>query len=148
MKKLGVSVGLLSALAFFLSNYSMTACVILLAVILACGADAVLKKNALEATVLAVIISLVQTVLSFLSRTYSSIITFFTDLLGESWYEVYDVADVLRKLDFADSVYGFINFAYFIVTVVFIIIALKGGVVKIPVITKMVEKHMTADKEE
>lgn len=146
-KKFGVSVGLLSAIAFFAGYNSFLSCIIILVLVLACSSEIVLKKNVLSSALLSLVISLVNTVLYFLSSTYLDILNFFNESLGglgASW--IYNVTDVLRKLNFANFIADIIGIVYFVATVIFIILALKGKEVKVPVLTKCVEKHL--DKEE
>ncbi len=144
-KKLGVSVGLLSALCFFAAYSNWLAAVVLLVVILAFSSEYVLKKNAVSAAVFAIVIALVRTGLSWISSSYNKVLTFIDTLLHEVWHNVYGVTNVFRKLDFADGISTFISFLFFVITIFFVIKALKGGEVKVPLLNKMIEKHVAKD---
>lgn len=143
-KKFGVSVGLLSAIVFFAGYSSWLSCVLLLVAILAFASDDVtLKTNALSATVLSFVISIIQIVLRFFSNTYMKLM----NTLAEAFIDVevaYNVIDFIRDVDFADFLIGFINVVYFIVTIIFMLKAVKGSVVKVPVITSKISKHIDA----
>ena len=67
--------------------------------------------------------------------------------LAEAFIDVevaYNVIDFIRDVDFADFLIGFITVVYFIVTIIFMLKAVKGSVVKVPVITSKISKHIDA----
>ncbi len=143
-KKLCVSVGLLSALAFFAGYYSWISCVILLAIVLICDTELTLKKNVIASTVLAAAISVIQVILNFVSSCYSDLLSTVNDLF-DFWSEIYSVTDVLRKLDIADLISSILGIVYFVATIIFIIKSLKGNEVKVPFVSKLIDKHIVKE---
>ena len=145
VKKFGVSVGLLSAIIFFAGYSSWLACVVLLVAVLCFASDEItLKTNALSATVLSFVVSIIQIVLRFLSNTYLK----FMNTLAEAFMDidtVYKIIDWLRDVDFADFLIGLVSIIYFIMTVLFMLKAVKGNVVNVPIITKKIRSHLSGE---
>ncbi len=135
--KFGVSAALISMLCYFTGYMNFTACIILLVAALAWSDSIVAKKNATQAAVLSVFFSLITMIMNWLSSAYMSIIsTVFTN-----WFDLYKVYDVLSKGDIMGWLSDFIGFVELVLMVVFVFISLKGKVVKIPLISKMINKH-------
>lgn len=142
-KKFGVSVGLLSAIIFFAGYSSWLACILLLVAVLCFASDdVILKTNALSATVLSFVISIIQIVLRFFSNTYLDFLNFITRFFNDS--DAYEVIGWLREFDIADFISGLIGIVYFVLTIMFMLSALKGNVVNVPVIAKKISKHLDA----
>lgn len=145
VKKFGVSVGLLSAIIFFAGYSSWLACVVFLVAVLCFASDEItLKTNALSATVLSFVVSIIQIVLRFLSNTYLK----FMNTLAEAFMDidtVYKIIDWLRDVDFADFLIGLVSIIYFIMTVLFMLKAVKGNVVNVPIITKKIRSHVSGE---
>lgn len=142
-KKFGVSVGLLSAIIFFAGYSSWLACILLLVAVLCFASDdVILKTNALSATVLSFVISIIQVVLRFFSNTYLDFLNFITRFFNDS--DAYEVIGWLREFDIADFISGLIGIVYFVLTIMFMLSALKGNVVNVPIITKKISKHLDA----
>lgn len=142
-KKFGVSVGLLSAIIFFAGYSSWLACILLLVAVLCFASDdVILKTNALSATVLSFVISIIQIVLRFFSNTYLDFLNFITRFFNDS--DAYEVIGWLREFDIADFISGLIGIVYFVLTIMFMLSALKGNVVNVPIITKKISKHLDA----
>ncbi len=146
--KFGVSVGLLSALCYFTGYFSFTSCVILFAVILACSESVAAKKNASQALVLSVLFSLIATVLGWLSGTYLDMISTLSSWFMEwfSWYNAYDILSKLDIMGFLNGIWGLLEL---VLMIIFVIKSFKGKDIKIPVVTKLVNKHFdVAEAEE
>ncbi|MBQ7973289.1 MAG: hypothetical protein IJ291_07530 [Lachnospiraceae bacterium] len=145
--KFGVSVALLSVLCFFAGYFNYAACIVLFALCIAFCDNAIVKKNAASATIFSTIIAAVCFVLNKVSYFYSSLITtiFNTVYKITENYDAYEWADVLRNIDIAEIASNLINFVFFIMTIIFIISAAKGNVVKVPFVGKLVEKHVDAE---
>lgn len=143
-KKFGVSVGLLSAIVFFAGYSSWLSCLLILVAVLCFAADDVtLKTNALSATVLSLVISIVQIVFRFLSNKYLDLLNLISKIANSS--DAYNVISWFREFDLANFVAGIISIVYFIMTIVFMLKALKGEVVNVPVITNKIKKHLSAE---
>ncbi len=132
-KKLSASMIIfLSAIAVFAAWYSFPAIVMItIPVILLCEEENV-KKNVLNAFFYALIFIVVNMVLGKLSSWYTGFlfklwrwdwVAFFND----KWY------DVTMKLDIAFYLMKILDFVKFVLMVVFVIIAIKGSEVKIPI---------------
>ena len=145
-KKFGVSVGLLSALCFFAAYSNWLASVVLLVAILVFSSEYILKKNAVSATVFAILIVLVRSGLSFLSTSFHYILDFLNLIFGQNSYEFTLVISKIRFFDLASNLTTIINFVFFVITIFFVIKALKGGEVKVPFFNKMIEKHLSKEE--
>lgn len=147
-KKLTVSVGLLSALCFFAGYYNWLAAIILMVAVLALSGDIVLKKNAVSATVFSAVFSVILTILSWISRQYLNILSLIENTFYKNWDDVYNVTRVFRTyFDGADLIWEILRVVFFIMTIIFVFKALKGDVVKVPFVSKLVEKHVRDDAE-
>lgn len=135
--KFGVSAALLSMLCYFTGYFNFTACIILLIVALVWSESLTLKKNATQAAVLSVFFSLITLVMNWLSNSYMSIIS----KLFIEWFDLYNVYEILAKGDIMGWLSGFITFVECVLMIIFVFMSLKGKVVKIPFISKMVNKH-------
>lgn len=138
--KFGVSVALLSALSYFLGYYNLTACVVLFAVILLASDSLQAKKNATQALVLSVIFTMVSAVLGWISSGYMDIVGTVSGWLVE-WFDWYNAYDILSKLDFMGWLNGLVGFVELVLMFVFVIMSFKNKNIKIPVVTKIVNKH-------
>ena len=135
--KFGVSAAIISMLCYFTGYMNFTACIILLVAALAWSDSIVAKKNASQAAILSVFFSIITIIMNWLSGAYMSIIsTVFMD-----WFDLYKVYDVLSKGDIMGWLSDFIGFVELVLMIVFVFISLKGKVVKIPLISKMINKH-------
>ncbi len=135
--KFGISAALLSMLCYFTGYVNLIACVILFVAILAWSDCLTAKKNATQAVVLSSFFSVLTIVLNWLSSSYMSVIsTVFTD-----WFDLYNVYNVLSKGDVMGWLSGFATFVECVLMIIFVILSLKGKEIKIPVITKLVNKH-------
>lgn len=145
--KFGVSVGLLSALCYFTGYFSFTSCVILFAVILACSESVAAKKNASQALVLSVLFSLIATVLGWLSGTYLDMISTLSGWFMDwfSWYNAYDILSKLDIMGFLNGIWGLLEL---VLMIIFVIKSFKGKNIKIPVVTKIVNKHFDEEQAE
>lgn len=145
-KKLGVSVGLLSALCFFAAYSNWLASIVLLVMILGFSSSYILKKNAVSATLFAVVIVLVRGAFGWLSTSFNEILDFVNMFFGSNSYEFSNVISKIRFFDLASAISTLISFIFFVITVFFVIKALKGGEVKVPFVNAMVEKSLSKEE--
>ncbi len=138
--KFGVSVALLSALSYFLGYYNLTACVVLFAVILAASDSLQAKKNATQALVLSIIFTMVSPVLGWISGGYMYVVETVSDRLVE-WFNWYKAYEILSKLDFVGWLNGLVGYVELVLMLVFVIMSFINKNIKIPVVTKIVNKH-------
>lgn len=138
--KFGISVALLSMLCYFTGYIDFTACIILFAVILVWSDSLVAKKNASQAVVLSAFFTLITIVLNWLSNAYIDIIYKLSDILN-NWFDFYTVQEWLLKADIMGWLAGFVGFVECILMIIFVFMSLKGKNIKIPVVTKLVNKH-------
>lgn len=89
--------------------------------------------NVTQATILSIFFSIVVTVLSACSSGYIDFIGLFS--------EAYNVYNVLSKLNFCSWLVTICNILEFAVMIYAVIASFKGNVVKLPVISKLVNKH-------
>lgn len=143
--KFGVSAGLLSMICYFTGYTSLTASVLMLILALAWSESVTLKKNACQATVLSIFFSLLYTVMNWISGAYESLINTIFGWL-EELLDVYEVQQWFIENNGFDFLIGFLGFAEFVLMIVFVILSLKNKVVKIPLITKLIDKHFDAEE--
>lgn len=138
--KFGVSVALLSMLCYFTGYFSFTSCVILFAVIMACSESVAAKKNASQALVLSVLFSLVSTVLGWLSGTYLDLVGTISSFCIEhfSWYNASEILSAFDIMGFLNKIWGLLEI---VLMIIFVIKSFKGKDIKIPIVTKIVNKH-------
>ena len=135
-KKLGVTIGFLSGLGFFLGWYSLTYMMMFTVVILlVAGEEEILKKNVLNALFLSLIFYVIIEVSFKISTGYAD----FLRNIVNSDAEIFDNFTfdstgykVLSKLNIATYVMNIAKFVKLVLAIVFGIIALKGKEVKVP----------------
>lgn len=143
--KFGVSAGLLSMICYFTGYTSLPASLLMLILALVWSESVTLKKNACQATVLSIFFSLIFTVLNWISGAYESLLNMIFGLFDE----LLDVSEVQQWFidnNGFDFLIGFLGFAEFVLMIVFVILSLKNKVVKIPLITKFINKHFDAEE--
>lgn len=143
--KFGVSAGLLSMICYFTGYTSLPASLLMLILALVWSESVTLKKNACQATVLSIFFSLIFTVLNWISGAYESLLNMIFGLFDE----LLDVSEVQQWFidnNGFDFLIGFLGFAEFVLMIVFVILSLKNKVVKIPLITKLIDKHFDAEE--
>ena len=143
--KFGVSAGLLSMICYFTGYTSLTASILMLALALAWSESVTLKKNACQATVLSIFFSLIFTVMNWISGAYVSLLNMIFGLFDE----LLDVSEVQQWFidnNGFDFLIGFLGFAEFALMIVFVILCLKNKAVKIPLITKLIDKHFDTEE--
>lgn len=143
--KFGVSAGLLSMICYFTGYTSLPASLLMLVLALVWSESVTLKKNACQATVLSIFFSLIFTVLNWISGAYESLLNMIFGLFDE----LLDVSEVQQWFidnNGFDFLIGFLGFAEFVLMIVFVILSLKNKVVKIPLITKLIDKHFDAEE--
>lgn len=145
--KLGVSVAFLSALCYFMGYINLAACTVLFAVVLACSGSAEAKKNASQALILSVFFTAISMVLNWLSGSYIKMISTVSGWFV-NWFSWYDAYEVMSKFNIMGILLGFIGIVECVLMVIFVIMSLKGKNIRIPVISKVVEKHVDCESEE
>ena len=137
-QKLGISVAFLSAFCYFLGYYSITFSAVVLVLVLALAEAAELKKNAAQAFTFAAFVYVIQLVLDVLSSKYQG-------LLGKIYSKGnfdYDLYDALSSIDVCRFLSTLVGLAAFVFMIIFVIASLKGKNVKIPVVSKLVDKAL------
>lgn len=143
--KFGVSAALLSMVCYFTGYMNFTACILMLILALVWSESVTLKKNACQAAVLSIFFELIGIVLGWLSKVYGTIINAIFGLLNKlidlyevkQWFLDYNAFDLLDK---------FLGFAECVLMIVFVILCLKNKVIKLPVITKLINKHFDTEE--
>lgn len=138
--KFGVSVGLLSALCYFTGYSNFTACILLLIVALVWSDNLLLKKNACQATILSVFFSLASIVLNWISGKYVDLIYTVGGWLNKL-FDFYDIMTALVDLNLFSFLANLVGFVELVIMFIFVIKSFKGTQIKIPVVTKIVNKH-------
>lgn len=132
LTKFGISAALISVVGYFAGYVGIVPMVLLFIFALYSDADIVVKKNVTQATILSIFFSIVVTVLAACSSGYIDFIGLFS--------EAYNVYNVLSKLNFCSWLVTS-NILEFAVMIYAVIASFKGNVVKLPVISKLVNKH-------
>lgn len=146
--KLGVSVGLLSMLCYFTGYQSLIACVVLFAVIMAFSDSATAKKNASQALLLSAFFDILIIIFGWISGKYlDSVSTISNWEWVRNLAKDVNVYEILSNFDLMGFLKRFLNFVEFILMVVFSMISLKGKNVKIPFVSKIVNKHFDNTEE-
>lgn len=138
--KFGVSVGLLGALAYLCSYVSFLASIVFLIFALIWVQESEVKKNSVQAIILSFFYMVLTTILSYLGSGYSA-------LISGTYSLNYSVGEFLAKVNIFPTLNTLLGIAWFVVFLILFFAALKGNVVKIPVVSKLVEKHIP-DKAE
>lgn len=142
--KLGISVALFSMLCYFLGYYSMTACAVLFAVALAFAENKDLKINATQAMMFTAVTEIVSLALSTISTKFYDVLWYIAGFFQNA-FEVHNVfvnvISWMSKFDILAFASNLIHLFAFIMMIVFVIGAMKGGVVKVPFVSKTVAKH-------
>ncbi|MBP3506215.1 MAG: hypothetical protein J6K43_07425 [Lachnospiraceae bacterium] len=133
LTKFGISAALISVVGYFAGYVGIVPMVLLFIFALYSDADIVVKKNVTQATILSIFFSIVVTVLAACSSGYIDFIGLFS--------EAYNVYNVLSKLNFFSWLVTICNILEFAVMIYAVIASFKGNVVKLPVISKLVNKH-------
>ncbi|MBQ8982640.1 MAG: hypothetical protein IJ079_03545 [Lachnospiraceae bacterium] len=136
LTKLGISVALISFIGYVLGYFNIVAVIVLLGIVLIADLDVEAKQNVAQATILALFFMILQGILGSLSNGYIEVLGYFSGRIS------YDAYNILTKLDLAlwvNRLVGLLKFGLLIYTV---IVSFKGNVVKIPLITGLVGKHM------
>lgn len=133
LTKFGVSVALISAVAYFAGYVGIVPIVLLFIFALYTDIEIVAKKNVTQALIISVCFSILSMVLGACSSGYMSFVDLFSGAYG--------VYNVLSKLNFCSWLDGICDIAEFVIMIYAVIAAFKGEVVKLPIVTKMVDKH-------
>lgn len=144
-KRLGVSIGFLSALAFFLGWYSFTWMIVFMIAVFFLQGEDLLKKNVLNAFFLGFIFLIIDLLFGKVSGSYMDLINNLACSDAE-WLVNFDTSSaaykVLSGLNISKYIVGIAKFVYLALTIVFGIIALKGNEVKVPLCNGFASKVM------
>lgn len=138
--KYEIGVGLLCALAVFAGYISPIYSVAFLLAAVFAGLDINVQKAAANASVFYAILYIIVKCCTYLSNWWLQFCGLFT-----SMYQVYKV---LTGLNLFGYIRDILNFAEFVIMIIFFIVALKKASVKIPVISKIVDKFFPAEEGE
>lgn len=141
LTKFGVSVALISFIGYVLGYFNLLAVIVLLVFALFADLEVEAKQNVIQATVLSAFFLLIQGVLSAVSSGYIELLGYFVNSMR------YDVYNVLTKLDLAMWLNRLVGLLEFGLLIYSIIVSFKGNVVKIPLVTGLVAKHMGQEKQ-
>ena len=144
-KRLGVTVGFLSALGFFLGWYSFTWFIVFMVAIFFIQGEDTLKKNVLNAFFLGFIFLIIDLVFGKISGSYMDILNNCASSNSDLFIN-FDYSStgykVLSGLNISKYVVSIARFVYLVLTIVFGIIALKGNEVKVPLCNGFASKAM------
>ncbi len=143
--KFGVSAALLSMICYFLGYYNLIAVVGMMVFVLVLADSDDLKKNAIQAVLFSLFVSVISTILVALSNSYSSCLSTIFSFINTS--DAYEVKNVLMKLDIANFLSKLLNILEFVALLIFVFGSIKGKTVKIPFVTKMLDKHFKGKEE-
>ncbi len=139
LTKFGVSVALISAVAYFAGYVGIVPIVLLFIFALYTDIEIVAKKNITQAMIISVFFSILAMVFGACSNGYMDFIGLFSGAYG--------VYNVLSKLDFCSWLKTICSIAEFVIMIYAVVAAFKGDVVKLPIVSKMVEKHFGEETE-
>lgn len=143
--KWGISAALISMLCYFTGFMNFTACIILMVAVLIWSDSNLAKINATQAVVLSVFFALISTVCNWISTTYIDLVNNVFGILA-TWWDLSGVQAWFLRVDFMGGIADFIRFIEFIVMFVLVIMSLKNKEIKLPIVTKLVKKHMFVDE--
>lgn len=134
--KFGITVGALSAIGYLCGYLNITAMIIFFIFTLALSAERTVKVNALQSMLLSFAFLLVKIVMGWLITLNGEVV--------ELGYKINStVGDIFSGVGkFTHGVSGFFDFIETIIFIVIIFMAFGGKIVKLPVISKIAEKHI------
>ncbi len=135
--KIGLSVSIISMLAFVLGYLSIWYAVVFLGVVFIVKLDYEVKINALQSTLLALVFMVLEGGVSISNGGYLKVINFFQQsiLRGKNM-------EVLYKLNLFPLLLSFIGLIQILVILYCIFKARTGEIVELPVITGIAKKHV------
>lgn len=150
-KKLGCSIALLSVLALFAGWYNFSIVAVLFVLILAFADEAELRNNVSVAFFLSFFKTIIIMVLGWLGERYSDFLNFIenTILKNVPRTDVFiNIFKFLYKGSLAPILVNIIKFAFFVITIVFIILVMNKKTLKFPGISKLVEKTVAMEQDD
>ena len=135
--KFGVSTALIGALGYFMGYFSLIPMTLLFIFVLYTNLDLTAKKNITQALTMSILFSVTLTVISFCSNGYLTLL----DKVFVDIFENYDLYEKLSNLNAFNGLSTIIAILEFVVMIYAVIVAFKGNIVKLPIITKLVNKH-------
>lgn len=138
--KFGITVGALSAIGYLCGYLNMTAMIIFFIFTIALSAERTVKVNALQSMLLSFTFVLIKIVMGWLSNANSAV----TDLA----YKINDtIGGIFAGIGkFGHGVTDFFSFVETVIFLVLIFMAFGGKNIKLPVISKIAEKHIPSEE--
>ncbi|MBP0958531.1 MAG: hypothetical protein J5992_00210 [Oscillospiraceae bacterium] len=134
--KFGITVGALSAIGYLCGYLGMTPMIIFFVFTLALSAERVIKVNALQSMLLSFVFVLVKIVMGWLISLNGNIV----ELAYKINSTVGEIFSAISK--FTHGVNGFFDIVETVIFMILIFMAFSGKIVKLPVISKIAEKHI------
>lgn len=149
-KKFGFSIGVLSMLCFFLAYTDFVFAAILAVIIFFFAENKTLKMNAASALTFSAILAAVRMGVNEISLIIRRIVEWVFSLFSgsDAYSNLTNIETWLFRFDIFRFIGYLINIFALIMMIVFVIKALKGGVVKVPFVSKVIEKSFNDDAEE
>ena len=134
--KFGITVGALSAIGYLCGYLNITAMIIFFIFTLALSAERVIKVNALQSMLLSFVFVLIKIVMGWLISLNGNIVEL-----------AYKINDTVGKIfgglsEFTHGVNSFFDIVETVIFMILIFMAFSGKIVKLPVISKIAEKHI------
>ena len=123
--------------------FSLIPMTLLFIFVLYTNLDLTAKKNITQALTMSILFSVTLTVISFCINGYVKLL----DKVFVDIFENYDLYEKLSNLNAFNGLSTIIAILEFVVMIYAVIVALKGKVVKLPIITKLVDKHFEKTAE-
>ncbi len=133
--KLGISVGLLGASAYFMAMFgNYVALIVMAGYVLLSESNEWLRRTAVKALILALTIDVLCALINLLPDTFN-LISSMLRVFGGSMYveKIFEIADFLVKL---------VGYAGKILLLVLGFSSLKQGYIRIPVVDSILERHI------
>lgn len=135
--KLGVSIGLIGVVCFFAAYFNTTASIIIFVLLLLFAENKKVKINATSSLIFSVIINLITALCDKIGIKFEGFLSWLLVLgqKNDDYYKVMvEVIRWTREFDLFIFISGLLNIIFLVMTIVFVVKALKGGIVKVPFI--------------
>lgn len=144
-EKMGISVALFSALAFVFGWYSLTMVLILMLAVICCSNNDTLRKNVMTAFMFSLLFWAVTIVLNYISGAYINIVYKIGDLILKffkslAYSKVSNVEDWFIRFNIFSWIVKILNFAQFVLMIIFVIMSFKGKEVKAPIFANLASR--------
>lgn len=134
--KFGITIGALSAIGYLCGYLGMTPMIIFFVFTLALSAERVIKVNALQSMLLSFVFVLIKIVMGWFISLNGNIV--------ELAYKINStVGEIFSAMsEFTHGVNGFFDIVETVIFMLLIFMAFSGKIVKLPIISKIAEKHI------